>query len=179
VRLARMTAHRGMPRRLGLAIGVALVLLFALFSYGQLTAPTTSGLTDRLRAAGASVAIGGEVRQPFFSPTGRFLNVNGEDVQVFEYALTPLAGYEASKVAPDGMGVGNAVHIAWLAPPHFYAAGRIIVIYLGEDRAVMHLLGSVLGPPFAGTDCAGTWSSIGGCQPGSGAFGRAKEVSMG
>ena len=144
------------------------MLALALVGYGQLAALTTSGLADRLRAAGANVVIGGEVQQPFFSPTGRFLNVNGDDVQVFEYALTPLAGYEASKVAPDGMAVGKAIHIAWLAPPHFYAAGRIIVIYLGVDRAMMHLLGSVLGPPFAGTDCTGTWSSIGGCQTLSG-----------
>jgi hypothetical protein len=91
-------------RRISLLVGAAALVLLALFSYTHLTATTMASLTGRLRAARASVASGGEVHQPLFSPAGRLLKVNGEDVQAFEYALAPLAGYETSKVAPDGMG---------------------------------------------------------------------------
>ena len=158
------TCHVSKQRMGGMLAGAASMVLLALVSYTQLTALTLSDITDRLRTVGASVSTKGEVYQPFFSPVRRFLTVNGDDVQVFEYAVTPIAVYKASKVAPDGMGVGNAVHVAWLAPPHFYAAERLIVVYRGMNRSVMRLLHAVLGPPFAGTDCAGTWSSIGSCQ---------------
>ena len=75
-----MTARHGMMRRLALAVGVVLVLVLAIFSHGQPAALTLSGFGDRLRAAGANVVTGGETQQPFFSPTGRFLNVYGDDV---------------------------------------------------------------------------------------------------
>lgn len=90
--------------------------------------------------------------------------MNGDNIQIVESGLTVLADYEASKVAPDGMGVGGASHIAWLAPPHFYTSGWIIVLYLGAHRAVMQPLIFVLCASFAGTECSGTWSSIGGCK---------------
>ena len=38
------------------------------------------------RAAGAAVDLAGAVSQPFFAPQGQVLRVNGEDVQVFEFA---------------------------------------------------------------------------------------------
>jgi len=38
----------------------------------------------------------------------------------------------------------------WVAPPHFYKAGRIIVLYVGENAAVTEALDTVLGPQFAG-----------------------------
>ena len=104
---------------------------------------------DALRAAGASVEPSEPVTQAFFTPEGNILKVNGEDVQVFEYESEEAMESEAAQVAPDGGSIGTT-RVTWVGTPHFYKAGRIIVLYVGSDPAVLDLLDQVLGSQFAG-----------------------------
>jgi hypothetical protein len=106
-------------------------------------------LTDNLRDAGATVEPAGEIIQDFFSVKGQAIKVNGEDVQVFEYTDQSTAEAEAALVSADGSSIGTSLPFG-VAPPHFYKAGRVVVLYVGENLAVTDLLGSVLGPQFAG-----------------------------
>jgi hypothetical protein len=75
--------------------------------------------------------------------------LNGEDVQVFEYHDHSTAKTEAALVSPDGSFIGTSLPF-WIAPPHFYKAGLIIVLYVGENTAVTDALESILGEQFAG-----------------------------
>ncbi len=106
-------------------------------------------LFDNLRAAGATVEPAGDISQPFFSVKGNAITVNGENVQVFEYADAATADTEAALVSPDGSSVGTTM-ISWVAAPHFYKTGRLIVLYVGDDTAVINVLEDVLGAQFAG-----------------------------
>lgn len=106
-------------------------------------------LVDNLRAGGAIVEAVGEVAQPFFSPQGKKIIVNGGEVQVFEYADSELAEADAATVSKDGTTIGTTM-ITWVAPPHFYTKGRLIVLYIGNDEAVINALEAVLGLQFAG-----------------------------
>lgn len=106
-------------------------------------------LVDSLRANGAKVEVAGEVSQPFFSVKGKSLTVNGRDIQVFEYSDVGTAQGQASLVSADGSEVGRN-KIGWVAPPHFYKADRIIVLYLGDSPEVIKALEAVLGKQFAG-----------------------------
>ena len=106
-------------------------------------------LVDALRAAGATVEPSGPVTQAFFTPEGYILKVNGADVQDFEYESEEAMEGEAAQVAPDGGSIGTTM-VTWVDVPHFYKAGRIIVLYVGSDAEVLSLLESVLGPQFAG-----------------------------
>lgn len=106
-------------------------------------------LVDNLRAAGATVEPAGEISQPFFSITGRVIIVNGGKVQVFEYPSAAAANAEAARVSPDGRSVGTTV-VEWVETPHFYKAGRLIVLYVGDEADVLNPLQAVLGPQFAG-----------------------------
>ena len=106
-------------------------------------------LFDNLRAKGATVEPVGEVNQPFFSVKGFIIKVNGHDVQVFEYDEVAQADSEAQLVSPEGSPIGTTF-VGWIAPPHFYKAGRIIVLYVGEEDTVVDALNSVLGSQFAG-----------------------------
>jgi len=63
--------------------------------------------------------------------------VNGNDVQV----------------APDGRSMGTAM-VTWVASPHFYMSGTLIVLYVGDDAALQTLLEEALGPQFAGRSLA-------------------------
>lgn len=102
-----------------------------------------------LEAAGATVEAGEAVSQDFFSPEGSIIKVNGGDVQVFEYESAETMETEASQVSPDGGSVGTDM-VMWMDTPHFYKAGRIIILYVGSDAAVLDLLQGALGPQFAG-----------------------------
>ena len=104
---------------------------------------------DALRAAGATVEPSEPIIQAFFTPEGNILKVNGADVQVFEYESEEAMESEASQVAPDGGSIGTTM-VTWVDTPHFYKAGRIIVLYVGSDTAILDLLEQVLGPQFAG-----------------------------
>jgi hypothetical protein len=89
------------------------------------------------------------IRQPFFQPAGQLIGVGNTDLQVFEYASVDDMEKEAARVAPDGGSVGTSM-VNWVEPPHFYKAGRIIVLYIGSDPTVLQLLEKVVGPQFAG-----------------------------
>ena len=106
-------------------------------------------LIAALEAAGATVEMGEQISQAFFSPEGSIIKVNGADVQVFEYESVEAMESEASQVAPDGGSIGTSM-VHWVDTPHFYKAGRIIVLYVGSNEEILGLLEQVLGPQFAG-----------------------------
>ena len=107
-----------------------------------------ANLVDVLRAAGANVEPAGDVDQPFFSVGGQVLLVDGGEVQVFEYPDAAVAEAEAALISPNASSVGTSM-ISWLSTPHFYVLDRVIVLYVGDDQAVVHVLNEVLGQPVA------------------------------
>jgi hypothetical protein len=107
-------------------------------------------LTKKLRSAGARVALTSErVKQAFFAPAARIMNINGEGVQVFEYSKVSAAAKDAMLVSSDGMTIGTSKP-SWMAPPHFFRSGRLIVIYVGNEETILRLLQGALGKQFAG-----------------------------
>ncbi|MBM3958014.1 MAG: hypothetical protein FJ313_08190, partial [Gemmatimonadetes bacterium] len=85
----------------------------------------------------------------FFSVPGVALVVPGGRVLAFEFADEPEAAAQAGLVSPDGSGIGNK-YIGWRDAPHFYARGRLVAIYQGDDRKMLYALEEALGPQFAG-----------------------------
>jgi hypothetical protein len=102
-----------------------------------------------LRAEGATAEVVDSISQDFFNVEGQIITVNGADVQVFEYESAEAMENAASQVAPDGGSIGTSM-VTWIDTPHFYKAGRIIVLYIGSDQTILGLLENVLGPQFAG-----------------------------
>lgn len=133
----------------------ALVILLTLFTFIAACMPTspqsstavedTNGLIDTLRAEGVRVESGGTLSQAFFSVVGRVITVNGADVQVFEYPDAAAARTEASLISADGGSVGTTM-VTWVATPHFYTKGRLIVLYVGDDADMRGILEFALGP---------------------------------
>jgi len=103
------------------------------------------GLVVALRDNGSTVESAGPVSQPFFVPEGRLIQVDGNDVQVFEFP-TEL---DAQAAAEKGDSIGTTM-ILWVEAPHFYRSGKLIVIYIGEEGAVVDALEVVLGAQIAG-----------------------------
>ena len=117
-------------------------------SHGAGQVADLSSLVDHLRASGLDVKPAGEVEQPFFEVTGTVLKVNSADVQVFEFADAAAAKAAVATIGADG-NPPNAI-VEWVAPPHFYQAGRIVVLYVGEDQAITAALTKTLWPLVAG-----------------------------
>jgi len=101
-------------------------------------------LVDALRGAGAQVEPAGQVEQEFFLPAGQLIKVNGVDVQVFEYPDETSRMWDSDKISPDGSSIGTSM-VTWVDQPNFWAKGRLIVLYLGEDPGMISLLDSILG----------------------------------
>lgn len=135
-----------MKRVLVPALGLALVAACAAAPSGEVGGH--ADLVGALRAAGATVETVREIEQAFFSVTGQVISVNGVEVQVFEYADEASREAEAATISADGSSVGTTM-ITWVEPPHFYAEGQLIVLYVGSDTGTLQLLGSVLGDPIA------------------------------
>lgn len=102
-------------------------------------------LVDALRKAEVTVEPAGSIEQGFFSVQGLLVRVNGVEVQVYEYTSEELRLADSSQIQADGTLVGHSA-IRWVAPPHFWAEGRLIVLYVGEDQATIDLFTSLLGP---------------------------------
>jgi hypothetical protein len=116
---------------------------------GGKTAVDYAGVVDGLRGAGATAEAAGEVSQQFLSVKGQAISVNGEQVQVFEYANEAALEADAATVSPDGSTVGTTM-ITWVATPHFYRSGTVMVLYIGDDAGTLKALERILGPQFAG-----------------------------
>ena len=93
--------------------------------------PTGSFATDPIGGEGISLCVEGQVVNVYVFPT----------VEEREAA--------ASRIDPDDpSNVGTAM-IEWAGNPRFWAADRLLVLYLGRDPAVEAGITSVLGSPFA------------------------------
>ena len=121
---------------------------------GQLTQPTAiNGLADALRAQGLEVNFAPQqtssARPVFPAAKAYDLSLNGQNVQVYEFADEQSAMAGASTISADGgMVLGQSV--AWVGQPHFYRIGNMILLYLGNNPSLIHPLEQLAGAPFAG-----------------------------
>jgi hypothetical protein len=109
----------------------------------------TDEFIEALSDQGVDTEKGAPVEQAFFSVTGSFINFDSDSVQVFEYDSAEAMENDAALIAPDGGSIGTSM-VHWVAPPHFYKKGRLLVLYTGENTDTLKLLETVLGSQFAG-----------------------------
>ncbi len=109
-----------------------------------------AGLIAALRKAGLAITAAGLVHEPFLAPTGQAFTVNHvkrDTIAVFTYPSAAAAARDTAKIRPDATIPGMAID--WIAQPHFYRSGRIIVIYPGANAKLLAVLRAVAGKPFA------------------------------
>ena len=109
----------------------------------------TAEFLKELKVQGAEAETGEPIEQPFFSVMGTMVSLNGEGIQVFEYDSAETMESDAVLVDADGNSIGTSM-VSWMATPHFYKKGRILVIYVGDNAETLSLLENVLGTQFAG-----------------------------
>jgi hypothetical protein len=110
-------------------------------------------LVERLRADGALVEPAGSANLAFLSAEGQMFAVDGERIQVYEYADPDAAAADAARFSPDGGQISTdagVLLVNWVATPHLYRADRLLVIYVGDDAGTQARLDRVVGSRFAG-----------------------------
>jgi len=110
-----------------------------------------SSLVAAIKSRGILVETVDEIaaESSSFSVPTKVISVGGADVQVFEFQNESDAKAANLTVSEDGTEIGTSI-IRWIGPPHFYAQGKLIVLYVGENPEVSNLLEDLLGPQFAG-----------------------------
>jgi hypothetical protein len=125
-----------------------------------------AGLIKALSETGATVKAADKLFEPFFAPShpaytpvdhALLLTVDGQKVEVFEFLKPEDAETAAATIAPDGRFIGP-IYVSWIDPPHFWKTGRLIVLYVGNDGDILHLLTTLLGPQCAGSDSPPSFS---------------------
>lgn len=145
------------PLNAVLISGLFLFVLASVGCNGSDTTPRSHGgpvrdhvsLVDTLRAQGLTVEPTGPISQPFFPIPGQTLEVNGKDVQVFEFKDSSATKSQAKEISSDGKSIHHTT-IQWISPPHFFSTGKIIVLYLGSDAELLKKLETALGTQIAG-----------------------------
>jgi hypothetical protein len=102
-----------------------------------------------LRETGAEVEVLGTLSQSFFPIDGQRIAVDGQTIELYAFDGEAAAAEMVAQISADGSQIGRSV-VDWIAPPHFYENGNLIVLYVGEDPRIIMLLESLLGPQFAG-----------------------------
>jgi hypothetical protein len=158
-------------RRVGTAvIGVVLALLLfdvvgsLLVVFGPQVMYRTDdpAIVDLVKKTGATVEAVGGVSNTFQGiqilsfPARSFQLklVNNQDAWLYEFSDPATANLQASLVSSDGSKMasysGGQVLFDWIAPPHLYKSGILIVLYIGNDSSTLALLRSTIGAQFAG-----------------------------
>jgi hypothetical protein len=142
---------------IGLALVAVMAVAVGVELHSAATALTTDTLVMRLHANGETVAnTPVPISDDLLGTHAISLELDGEVVLVYEYAVPLTAQITAGHISRDGSTITNgfgpwqqATIIDWIAPPHFYTSGRVIVRYVGANAAVLRALARALRPQFA------------------------------
>ena len=119
---------------------------------------TVDQLVGSLRGQGQSVSVGDETspqRNGYFSVPSRDVLVGGARLKAFEYDTATKASADAALISADGQPNPRAA-IGWIAAPHFYKQGQLIVLYVGCANDIITTLENLLGPAIATGPGCGT-----------------------
>lgn len=135
-----------------LAVGLAGLFAACGASAGVGKVHDIASLEARLRAEGAQIEMGSTIKHPFLAVPGQIVTVNGQDIEVFQYANAQALANDTRTIDPDGCigTVGGGMLDPWTAPPHFFKSEGVMVIYLGSDAKMLQLLTGIMGKQFAG-----------------------------
>lgn len=153
----------------GALLAIVTVVLVALAIYTHVQVQETldaalsyTGFLDDLQTHGATVQEDGQGGPGQSLPsTAHIVIVNGNRITVYEYVTTHDAELDMARISPDGStitssdgsGGESVVVIDYIAPPHWFHEGRILVLYVGCDDSLLALLQQIMGPSFAFSAC--------------------------
>jgi hypothetical protein len=112
-------------------------------------------LLSALQATGATVSETGRLEQTFFGVAAQLIQINGNNVQVYEFADDQAQSQASATISQAGYVIGTT-QIEWIDQPHFWAQECLLVLYVGQNEEIVSMLTSLLGEPINEPDMAET-----------------------
>lgn len=112
-----------------------------------------SSFIDGLEAAGFDVRQGEPILDGTLFGPGQSVFIDGVRVSTYEYPTEEALDEFRGSVRDHGYAVpvkGGVAHVDWIAPPHFFAEGKLLVLYLRQEQRTLDALDLLFGRPFAG-----------------------------
>lgn len=106
-----------------------------------------------LTYAGAKPVPQENINHQFLSVPGKVVMLGSQHVQVFEYRDRASADADGQRFSPDGAWFdrdGIPTLVNWIATPHLYRTGKLLIVYVGDDVEMLSLLEITVGQEFAG-----------------------------
>ncbi len=133
---------------------IAAVLVAVAAGCGKNVPPAAdiASLQTSLKAAGLQVqapSTPGLLDAGLFAAQSALIVASKEQVLAYEFPDESAAQAAASKVSPDGSGIGSK-YVNWASTPNYYRRGRLIAIYDGKAKPMIDALTAAMGPRFAG-----------------------------
>jgi hypothetical protein len=150
--LAAATACTGTPSQQARSVTPSIVGFPPL----EVTKPVTdySSFTDGLEVAGYHVRQGERLGGDHLFRPGQSVFIDGVRVSTYEYPSEKALDEFKASVSDDAYSIpvhgGGIAIVEWVAPPHFYAAGRLLVLYFGHKQRTLDALDLLMGRSFAG-----------------------------
>lgn len=94
-----------------------------------------------------------DVGKDFLTTTRKRMIIGNEALDIYLYSNNKKMEDEAKFIDSDGSGYSNgakSIQVEWVATPHFYKRGCIIVQYVGKNEKIISDLKNILGEQFAG-----------------------------
>lgn len=96
-----------------------------------------------------------DFQKDFLPSERKKLAFDNEDILIFVnvYKSNQAMEIDAQNISIDGCSYKtekSGINVSWVAPPHFFKKGNIIVQYIGEDDILVSDLSDILGDEFAG-----------------------------
>lgn len=117
--------------------------------YGTVVSmPNILNYDQMVRAAetyGLNASMVGPIQQPFFEPTGEIILVQGQEVQVFQFANASDVKQALSQIPVVGTRVAGTP-VVNVEPMHVWSGGNLIALYSGQDARVIGFLNAAFGP---------------------------------
>jgi hypothetical protein len=94
-----------------------------------------------------------EVEQHFLPAIRKQVQLGNEALDIYIFRNKKTMETESKFISSDGYGYDNGykgVCVSWVAKPHFFKKGNIIVQYIGGNEKIISDLKAILGEQFAG-----------------------------
>ena len=110
-------------------------------------------LITKLEQKGFNV-ISKDEKKEIFQGKRKSLSINkNENIDVYLYQTNEKMEEDSSSIDRGGTSYNNGKNnadIDWISLPHFFKKDNIIVLYVGENSAILEALEELLGKQFAG-----------------------------
>lgn len=137
---------------LGVLFLIGMLLLSGCGSGMEIPTPTPDAVVDTaaelitaLQSNGFVAQDGGHFTNFLFERGGQLLLVNGQQVQVWEFATEAQVNEAQTLITGDDSPLAR---LNFTASPRFFQNGKMVVLFVATDPAILNILTTILGNPF-------------------------------